>query len=126
MRRTLTALALALAVAGGALSLAAPSSAASAKPAAADALHQTQQTLAVQVQTEPARTPDAAATPVPSGTSSPSATPSGDPVNAGTGEPGESQANRTEYAPYVIGGTLLITILLVVLWRRLRRNKTPV
>ncbi|MCU1530527.1 MAG: hypothetical protein JWO49_2527, partial [Arthrobacter sp.] len=35
-------------------------------------------------------------------------------------------ANRTDFAPYVIGGILLITVLLVLLWRRLRRNKTVV
>jgi hypothetical protein len=33
---------------------------------------------------------------------------------------------RTQFAPYVIGGILLITVLLAVFWRRLRRNKTVV
>lgn len=123
MGRRLTALVLGAAVAGGALSLAAPSSAA---PAGAYSLLQAQPAPAGQVQVETVRTPDAGATPVPSGESSPSATPSGNPVNPGTGEPAESLANRTDFAPYVIGGILLITVLLVLLWRRLRRNKTVV
>jgi hypothetical protein len=129
MHTRLSALALGLAVAGGALSLAAPSSAAPARAVAAYSpppTPPTQQIPAAQVQAETARTPDAAATPVPSGTSSPSATPSGNPVNPGAGEPAESLETRTQFAPYVIGGILLITVLLAVFWRRLRRNKTVV
>jgi hypothetical protein len=126
MHTRLSALALGLAVAGGALSVAAPSSAAPARAVVAYSPPPTQQIPAAQVQAETARTPDAAATPVPSGTSSPSATPSGNPVNPGTGEPAESLETRTQFAPYVIGGILLITVLLAVFWRRLRRNKTVV
>jgi cobalamin biosynthesis Mg chelatase CobN len=77
----------------------------------------------VQVQSH---TSDAAGTPAPTGTSSPSATPSEPPANPGTGEPAESEENRLDYAPYVIAAVLIITLLIVFIWRRRRGNKTVV
>jgi hypothetical protein len=116
MRRLLATLTAVFALAGGAFSLAAPSY---AGPSATSAVT----VHAVTVQTG---TSDAAGTPAPTGTSSPSATPSEPPANPGTGEPAESEANRLDYAPYVIGAVLIITLLIVFIWRRRRGNKTVV
>jgi cobalamin biosynthesis Mg chelatase CobN len=80
----------------------------------------------VQSQTETTGAPAAASTPIPSGKSSPSATPSGNPVNPGTGEPAESEANRINFAPYVTGGVVLVALLAAFLWWRRRRGKTVV
>ena len=120
MRRLLATLTALIALAGAGLSLAVPSfahtpasSAASAGPAVSR----------IPVQ---AGASVAAGTPAPTGTSSPSATPSEPPANPGTGEPEESETNRLEYAPYVIAAVLIITLLIVFIWRRRRGNKTVV
>lgn len=109
MRRLLATLTAVLALAGSALSLAVPSAAAAGSAVTAA------QAVAVQ-----------AGTPAPTGTSSPSATPSEPPANPGTGEPAESEANRLNYAPYVIAAVLIITLVIIFVWRRRRGNKTVV
>jgi cobalamin biosynthesis Mg chelatase CobN len=121
MRRLLATITAILALASAGLSLAAPSYATSAPGSAA--LSAAPAGRSVQVQ---AGTSDAAGTPAPTGTSSPSATPSEPPANPGTGEPEESETNRLEYAPYVIAAVLVITLLVVFIWRRRRGNKTVV
>jgi hypothetical protein len=120
MRRLLATFTAVLALAGAGLSLAAPSYAASAPGSAT--LSAAPADRFVQVQ----GTSDAAGTPAPTGTSSPSATPSEPPANPGTGEPAESEENRLDYAPYVIGAVLIITLLIIFIWRRRRGNKTVV
>jgi hypothetical protein len=47
------------------------------------------------------------------------------PVNPGTGETGGAEATRLDYAPLVIGAVALITLVVILIWRR-RRNKTIV
>ena len=121
MRRLFATFTAILALAGAALSLAAPSYAASV--ADSSALCAVPAGSSVQVQ---ACTSDAAGTPTPTGKSSPSATPSEPPANPGTGEPEESETNRLEYAPYVIAAVVIITLLIVFIWRRRRGNKTVV
>ena len=121
MRRLLATFTAVLALAGAGLSLAAPSYPASVPGSAA--LSAAPADRSVQVQ---AGTSDAAGTPAPTGTSSPSATPSEPPANPGTGEPAESEENRLDYAPYVIGAVLIITLLIIFIWRRRRGNKTVV
>jgi cobalamin biosynthesis Mg chelatase CobN len=121
MRRLLATFTAILALAGAGLSLAAPSYATPAPGSLA--LSAVPAGSSVQVQ---AGTSDAAGTPSPTGTSSPSATPSEPPANPGTGEPAESETNRLEYAPYVIAAVLIITLLVVFIWRRRRGNKTVV
>jgi hypothetical protein len=80
----------------------------------------------VQAPLQTAGDPQAAETPTPTSESSASATPSGNPVNPGTGEPAESEGARLDWAPYVIGAIVLGTILAAVLWRRRRHDKTVV
>ncbi|MDQ1060011.1 cobalamin biosynthesis Mg chelatase CobN [Arthrobacter globiformis] len=121
MRRLLATFTAILALAGAGLSLAAPSNAAPVP--GSSALSAVPAGSSVQVH---AGTSDAAGTPSPTGTSSPSATPSEPPANPGTGEPAESETNRLEYAPYVIAAVLIITLLVVFIWRRRRGNKTVV
>ncbi len=60
-------------------------------------------------------------------TSSPSATDpaSTGPANPGTGETADAEATRVDYAPWVIGAVALVTLAVVLIWRR-RRNKTIV
>jgi hypothetical protein len=107
-----------LALFAGALSLAVPSHA-----ARSGSLYSAQ---ALAVQGEVAGTSEAAGTPAPTGTSEPSPTPSGNPINPGTGEPAESEGTRIDYAPYFIGAVLVITLVAaLILWRR-RGNKTIV
>jgi hypothetical protein len=122
MRRALATLTAVLALAGAGLSLAAPSYAGTSATAATAAVH-AGAVQAVPVQTG---TSDAAGTPAPTGKSSPSATPSEPPANPGTGEPAESEANRLEYAPYVIAAVLIATLIVIFVWRRRRGNKTVV
>ncbi|MCU1516056.1 MAG: hypothetical protein JWQ75_777 [Pseudarthrobacter sp.] len=47
------------------------------------------------------------------------------PANPGTGETGDAEATRVDYAPWVIGAVALITLAVVLIWRR-RRNTTIV
>ncbi|CAH0298241.1 hypothetical protein SRABI83_04433 [Arthrobacter sp. Bi83] len=126
MPRMFTAVAIGLFLAGGAVDLAAPSLAAPSEAAASSSTVDARTMPAVRVQTETTGAPDAAGTPAPSGQSSPSATPSGNPVNPGTGEPAESEATRTNLAPYVIGGIALVTLFAAFIWWRRRRGKTVV
>ncbi|MBT2554097.1 LuxR family transcriptional regulator [Arthrobacter sp. ISL-5] len=111
MRRILAAITLGLIVAAGTLSFAAPSTAA---PARAGTVYSADILSSVQTSTPAASTP------------SPSVAPSDNPVNPGTGEPAESEANRTNYAPYVIGAVVVITLVLALFWWRRRGNKTVV
>jgi hypothetical protein len=116
MRKLLVLTTAVLALLIGGISFAVPSQA-SASPFSAQA---------AQMPLETAANPIAAASPSPSGESSPSATPSGNPVNPGTGEPAESEGTRLDYAPYVIGAIVLITAIAAILWRRRRKDKTVV
>ncbi|HKS00637.1 MAG TPA: LuxR family transcriptional regulator [Arthrobacter sp.] len=120
MRRLLATLTAIIALTGAGLSLAAPSYAHTAGSSAVSA------GAAVSRVPAQAGISVAAGTPAPTGTSSPSATPSEPPANPGTGEPEESETNRLEYAPYVIAAVLIITLLIVFIWRRRRGNKTVV
>jgi hypothetical protein len=126
MPRMFTAIAIGLFLAGGGLYVAAPSLAAPSEAAASLSTVDARTMPAVRVHRETAGTPEAAGTPAPSGQSSPSATPSGNPVNPGTGEPAESEATRTNLAPYVIGGIALVTLVAAFIWWRRRRGKTVV
>jgi hypothetical protein len=47
------------------------------------------------------------------------------PANPGTGETGGAEATRLDYAPLVIGAVALITLVVILIWRR-RRNTTIV
>lgn len=124
MRRNLAALALGLAVAVSVLAVSGPVSAAPAPLSASDPLSASAlQFPAGEVRVETAPAPDAAPTATANTESSPSATPS-DPANAGTGEPAEEEATRTNFAPYVIGGIALLVALAVFMVRRRRRGKT--
>lgn len=110
MHRILAALTLGLIVAAGTLSFAPQSTAA---PARAGTVYSADVLSSVQIST-------AASSP------SPSATPSDNPVNPGTGEPAEEEANRTNFAPYVIGAVVVVTLVLALIWWRRRGNKTVV
>ena len=117
MRKLLVMTTAVLAVLIGGISFALPAQAATnAFPFSAQAAQPLEAAVNVQ----------AAATPSPTGESSPSATPSGNPVNPGTGEPAESEGARLDWAPYVIGAIVLGAILAAVLWRRRRHDKTVV
>lgn len=59
-------------------------------------------------------------------TASPSDTASTAPANPGTGESAEEEATRLDFAPWVIGGIALATLLVVLIWRRRRGNTTIV
>src|SRR3954453_15701086 len=107
MRRLLATFTAILALAGAGLGFAAPSYGASAPGSSAATAVQVADIVPVQAGAA------ASGTPAPTGTSSPSATPSEPPANPGTGEPAESETNRLEYAPYVIGAVLIITLLVV-------------
>lgn len=115
MRRLIVLAIAAFAVIAGSLWLAVPSHAATAGSSSA-----------VHMPLEAAENLQAAGTPSPTGESSPSATPSGNPANPGTGEPAESESTRMNYAPYVIGGVALITLVTALVWWRRRGNKTVV
>lgn len=58
-------------------------------------------------------------------TPSPGDTASTGPANPGTGESAENEATRVNFAPWVIGGIALATLIIVLIWRR-RRNTTIV
>lgn len=47
------------------------------------------------------------------------------PANPGTGETGEAEATRLDFAPLVIGAVAVITLVVILIWRR-RRNTTIV
>lgn len=121
MRKILAALITGLAVTGGALFLAAPSWA--LPPVAGHSIQFTGQ------EREPANASadkplGSQSTPSPTQSASPLQTPSPtNPVNPGTGEAPEAEATRTDYAPYVIAGVALVTLVTAYLWRRSRRNK---
>lgn len=117
MRKLLVMTTAVLALLVGGISLALPSQAATfASPFSAQ-LHAPLQA---------GNDPQAAETPTPTSESTASATPSGNPVNPGTGEPAESEGARLDWAPYVIGAIVLGAILAAVLWRRRRHDKTVV
>jgi hypothetical protein len=46
-------------------------------------------------------------------------------VNPGTGESAPNEATRVDFAPWVIGAIALLTLMVVLIWRR-RRNTTIV
>jgi len=118
MRKLLAMTTAVLALLIGGISFALPSQAATnAFPLSAQA---------VQMPLEAAGSVQAATTPSPTGESSPSAAPSDNPVNPGTGEPAEDEGTRLDWAPYVIGAIVLGAILAAVLWRRRRHDKTVV
>ena len=118
MRKLLAMTTAVLALLIGGISFALPSQAATnAVPMSAQA---------VQMPLEAAGSVQAATTPSPTGESSPSAAPSDNPVNPGTGEPAEDEGTRLDWAPYVIGAIVLGAILAAVLWRRRRHDKTVV
>src|SRR5688572_4078216 len=99
MRKLIVLTTAVLAVFAGSFSLAVPSHAAtSGSPSSAHML-------------EAAGNAPVAGTASPTGESSPSATPSGNPANPGTGEPAESESTRINYAPYFIGADLVITLV---------------
>lgn len=58
-------------------------------------------------------------------TPSPGDTASTGPANPGTGESAQNESTRVDYAPWVIGGIALVTLIVVLIWRR-RRNTTIV
>ena len=58
-------------------------------------------------------------------TPSPGDTASTGPANPGTGESTQSESTRVNFAPWVIGGIALVTLIVVLIWRR-RRNTTIV
>jgi hypothetical protein len=118
MRKLLAMTTAVLALLIGCISFALPSQAATnAFPLSAQA---------AQMPLEAAGNVHAATTPSPTGESSPSAAPSDNPVNPGTGEPAEDEGTRLDWAPYVIGAIVLGAILAAVLWRRRRHDKTVV
>jgi len=58
-------------------------------------------------------------------TPSPGDTASTGPANPGTGESAQNESTRVNFAPWVIGGIALATLIVVLIWRR-RRNTTIV
>jgi hypothetical protein len=58
-------------------------------------------------------------------TPSPGDTASSGPANPGTGESAQNESTRLDFAPWVIGAIALVTIIVVLIWRR-RRNTTIV
>ena len=59
-----------------------------------------------------------------SSSSSPSTSPS-NPVDSGTGETEEAKETRVDYAPYVIGAIVVVTLVAAVLFWRKRRISHP-
>lgn len=92
---------------------------------AAGAAHASQETTVVSAsaQAGAAETvvPLAGYTPTPS----PGDTASTGPANPGTGESAPKEANRLDFAPWVIGGIALATLIVVLVWWR-RRGKTTI
>lgn len=58
-------------------------------------------------------------------TPSPGDTASTAPANPGTGETAQNEAKRLDFAPWVIGGIALATLIVVLVWHR-RRGKTTI
>lgn len=58
-------------------------------------------------------------------TASPDDAASTAPANPGTGESAENEANRLNFAPWVIGGIALATLIVVLIWHR-RRGKSTI
>jgi hypothetical protein len=58
-------------------------------------------------------------------TPSPGDTASSGPANPGTGESAQNESTRVDFAPWVIGAIALVTLIVVLIWRR-RRNTTIV
>lgn len=92
---------------------------------AAGAAHASQETTAVSASAQAGatenRVPLAGYTPTPS----PGDTESTGPANPGTGESAPKEADRLNFAPWVIGGIALVTLIVVLVWRR-RRGKTTI
>lgn len=59
-------------------------------------------------------------------TPSPGDTASSGPANPGTGESAENESSRTDNTPWVIGGIILLTLIAILVWNRLRGKKTIV
>ncbi len=59
-------------------------------------------------------------------TPSPGDTASTGPANPGTGESAQNESTRTDNTPWVIGGVVLLTLIAIFIWNRLRGNKTIV
>ncbi|WP_461188714.1 LuxR family transcriptional regulator [Arthrobacter sp. Z4-13] len=59
-------------------------------------------------------------------TPSPGDTASTGPANPGTGESGQNESTRTDNTPWVIGGVILLTLIVILIWNRRRGNKTIV
>jgi hypothetical protein len=78
------------------------------------------QAIEAQPDPGPASAAVAAVKPTPSDTASTS------PANPGTGETAEQEGTRLDYAPWVIGAIALITLAIVLIWWRRRRNTTIV
>jgi cobalamin biosynthesis Mg chelatase CobN len=112
MKRILMSVTMALAMLAGAPVFA--TAATAAPPASA-----TFQAMGAQSDPGPASAAVAAASPTPSDTASTS------PANPGTGETAEQEGTRLDYAPWVIGAIALVTLVVVLIWRR-RRNTTIV
>jgi len=55
-------------------------------------------------------------------TPSPGDTSSTGPANPGTGELTQNESTRVNYAPWVIGGIVVVVLIAVLIWSR-RRNK---
>lgn len=59
-------------------------------------------------------------------TPSPGDTASTGPANPGTGESARNESTRTDNTPWVIGGVILLTLIVIFIWNRRRSNKTIV
>lgn len=59
-------------------------------------------------------------------TPSPGDTASTGPANPGTGESAQNESTRTDNTPWVIGGVILLTLIVIFIWNRRRGNKTIV
>jgi cobalamin biosynthesis Mg chelatase CobN len=58
-------------------------------------------------------------------TPSPGDTASTGPANPGTGESAQNESTRLDYTPWFIGAVVLVTLIVILIWRR-RRNTTIV
>jgi cobalamin biosynthesis Mg chelatase CobN len=58
-------------------------------------------------------------------TPSPGDTTSTGPANPGTGESAQNESTRLDYTPWLIGAVALLTLIVILVWRR-RRNTTIV
>ena len=92
---------------------------------AGGAAHASQEAVAASAAaragTADSQVPLAGYTPTPS----PGDTASTGPANPGTGESAPKEANRLDFAPWVIGGIALATLIVVLVWWR-RRGKTTI